>query len=99
MQQSMFVEYYTADGTPYYYNTLTKTSHWDKPQFGVVMQSPGHGYESAQPASFPGPNSSAGDKGPRSYVGVHCQSDLQKRGPPGCNVFIFHLPNEWSKTL
>eukprot|EP01022_Parablepharisma_sp_SALTPOND_P033328 TRINITY_DN88494_c1_g1_i1.p1 TRINITY_DN88494_c1_g1~~TRINITY_DN88494_c1_g1_i1.p1 ORF type:complete len:1103 (+),score=74.15 TRINITY_DN88494_c1_g1_i1:637-3945(+) len=21
---------------------------------------------------------------------------LQRRGPPGCNVFIFHLPNDWS---
>eukprot|EP00919_Chromeraceae_sp_WS-2016_P072311 GHVR01171078.1.p1 GENE.GHVR01171078.1~~GHVR01171078.1.p1 ORF type:complete len:462 (-),score=137.11 GHVR01171078.1:174-1559(-) len=61
---SSWTEYFTADGRPYYYNSLTQLTQWDRP------------------------SDLDNNKGGGGITG-------QTHGPPGANVFIFHVPNEW----
>jgi len=63
----VWIEYFTPEGRPYYYNSQTSQTQWERP---AEMDAP-------PPAAA----SSAGGAA----------------GPPGANVFIFHVPNDWTE--
>lgn len=66
----VFIEYFTAEGTPYYYNTFTKDTQWERPKPPAqIMPAPTPKVESRQPSFFNTlSNMAAGDKASRSYV-------------------------------
>ena len=66
-----YVEYFTSDGTPYYYNTYTKTTQWEKPIApATIIQAPQQRPETKQPSFFHTLNSITSGEKPQSYVGV-----------------------------
>ena len=52
-QQPVFVEYISPDGKPYFYNTLTKGTQWERPPPHVtVVKAPPQPKQEPRPASF-----------------------------------------------
>mmetsp|Transcript_19522 Transcript_19522/g.55975 ORF Transcript_19522/g.55975 Transcript_19522/m.55975 type:complete len:547 (+) Transcript_19522:104-1744(+) len=78
-QKGNWTEYFTTDNRPYYYNSLTGTTQWDRPP---EMDRP-------EPPM-------AGGMG--AGMGGMASAGNQSHGPPGANIFIFHVPNEWTET-
>eukprot|EP00744_Colponema_vietnamica_P001147 GILI01001932.1.p1 GENE.GILI01001932.1~~GILI01001932.1.p1 ORF type:complete len:368 (-),score=139.80 GILI01001932.1:447-1550(-) len=70
--QPPWTEYFTPEGRPYYYNSVTGVTQWEAPA----------------PA---GPQ--MGGMNGMGGMGGNAQPNL---GPAGANIFIFHVPNEWS---
>jgi hypothetical protein len=73
----------SPDGTPYYWNPHTRQTQWEEPPPGslVYPEPPEQPY--IVKASFQQPKSTDGEG--------------KKQGPSGSNLFIFHLPTEWSR--
>ncbi|CAD51141.1 hypothetical protein PFAG_02127 [Plasmodium falciparum Santa Lucia] len=63
--KNVWQKHVTTDGHPYYYNSVTGHSQWEKPKEMSATNFPGKG----SAPSF---------------------------GPPGANVFVFHLPSHWT---
>jgi RNA recognition motif-containing protein len=89
VQPPQFVEYFTAEGTPYYYNIATQKTQWEKPLNETSIMSAvqfqqlfSHTQASATPSS----EAKSSNQG-------------QKQGPKGANLFIFHVPNQWGNNL
>ncbi len=84
-----YYKYSAPDGTPYYLNPITRQTQWEEPPPGslVYPESPEQPY--IVKASYQMPKVSTPTGG----------GDVKKQGPSGCNLFIFHLPNEWSNFL
>jgi len=82
-------EYFNDQGRTYFYNEITKQSTWDvPPEFGTIDTNViTVGGMSGAPGA-PQVGRAPGGNTPGSDVA----------GPPGANVFIFHVPNEWSQT-
>lgn len=79
-----WTEYFAGDGRPYYHNGLTNVTSWDAPvEFRMAGQ-----YASPVPVYQP----------PQSAVqqanGGNAAAD--SKGPAGSNLFVFHVPNEWT---
>eukprot|EP00745_Piridium_sociabile_P036777 TRINITY_DN66382_c0_g2_i1.p1 TRINITY_DN66382_c0_g2~~TRINITY_DN66382_c0_g2_i1.p1 ORF type:complete len:532 (+),score=63.69 TRINITY_DN66382_c0_g2_i1:69-1664(+) len=72
VQKGNWTEYLTNEGRPYYYNSITQKSQWERP---IEIDRPP----------------------PAMYMGMSPLSPAanQSYGPPGANVFVFHIPNEW----
>ncbi|GAW79673.1 clustered-asparagine-rich protein [Plasmodium gonderi] len=66
--KNIWQKHVTSDGHPYYYNTLTGHSQWEKPKETII------------PAT--------------NFVGK--PNTVASFGPPGANVFVFHLPSHWT---
>lgn len=65
--KGVWQKHMTTDGHPYYYNSVTGHSQWEKPKELLVPSN--------------------------TYPGGKVTSSF---GPPGANVFVFHLPSHWS---
>lgn len=80
-------EYFTQDGRPYYHNEYTNVTTWDRPQeFYQLPPAPPH---MGAAAGAMGAGAAAGG-------GAGNQEGTFQSGPPGANIFVFHVPNEWT---
>jgi len=86
-QVGSWKEYFNDQGRPYYHNEASNVTTWDvPPEFDALDNSNNMGVPVP-----PAPRSSASNTGPSSHI------SNDQAGPPGANVFIFHVPNEWSQ--
>eukprot|EP00922_Rhytidocystis_sp_ex-Travisia-forbesii_P010670 GHVS01015628.1.p1 GENE.GHVS01015628.1~~GHVS01015628.1.p1 ORF type:complete len:259 (+),score=40.36 GHVS01015628.1:223-999(+) len=80
-QPSPWQQYFTAEGHPYYYNAITAQTQWERPaEMDSVSVPPGPPYNRMAIAASMG----GGGGGSTSF------------GPPGSNLFVFHLPSDWN---
>ncbi|KAL4497275.1 hypothetical protein ABPG72_011210 [Tetrahymena utriculariae] len=84
----VYFKYYTEENEPYYFHPLLNTSSFDKPGPGsLILDIDG--------------NQEYIDNNPRPTrndpVVINDRKDVygKKHGPPGANLFIFHLPNDY----
>lgn len=73
-------EYVSPEGRPYFYNEHTGHTQWERPPEFQNAPLPGV----SGPNHHGGPNN--GNQG----------GNTMTSGPPGSNLFIFHIPNEWT---
>ena len=79
----------TNSGAPYFFNTQTQKTQWEEPPSGSLVYVDEWGNapyvvksEFPKPAHTPDPNLP--------------QPGVKRQGPTGANLFVFHLPNDWS---
>eukprot|EP00922_Rhytidocystis_sp_ex-Travisia-forbesii_P033214 GHVS01049383.1.p1 GENE.GHVS01049383.1~~GHVS01049383.1.p1 ORF type:complete len:518 (+),score=84.08 GHVS01049383.1:203-1756(+) len=82
---NLWTEYFTNDGRPYYYHGTTGHTQWDRPPEMDIPTTPSAAHQAQLTPSSVVSNVPAGAVG------------AQTHGPPGANVFVFHVPNEWSE--
>eukprot|EP00929_Paragymnodinium_shiwhaense_P008589 TRINITY_DN112548_c0_g1_i1.p1 TRINITY_DN112548_c0_g1~~TRINITY_DN112548_c0_g1_i1.p1 ORF type:complete len:412 (+),score=99.59 TRINITY_DN112548_c0_g1_i1:150-1385(+) len=123
----LWVEYKTQDGVPYYYNSRTGLTQWEKPaelnapkasEAALAVTSRGKGDDSKPSRSTEKGDDRKGGRGDRydrpegdrrtarpkrqpreegnkQKKGGNNNNDMGDFGPPGCNLFVFHLPDDW----
>lgn len=90
-----WTEYFSAEGRPYYHNASSNITTWDAPvEFRMVQTSlsvnpPVSSMPPPMQSRYP-PLYSATAPSPGSTQGI------DSKGPPGANLFIFHVPPEWT---
>lgn len=81
-----WTEYYAPDGRPYYHNLMTGVTSWDAP---VEFRVAGPPAPPSQPMysshMAPVPASAGGGA-------------VDAKGPAGSNLFVFHVPTEWTES-
>jgi len=91
-QAGCWKEYFNDQGRPYYHSESSNVTTWDiPPEFDALDSSSNNPLGVPSP---PAPRSSSA--GPHS-AGSSNHISNDQAGPPGANVFIFHVPNEWSQ--
>jgi len=79
----VWTEYYAADGRPYYHNSVTNVTSWDTPvEFRL--------------AGPPAPPTGA-FRPPMPMMGAPAGAG-EVKGPVGANLFVFHVPAEWTES-
>ncbi|PHJ17523.1 rna recognition motif-containing protein [Cystoisospora suis] len=82
-QAGQWKEYFAPDGRPYYHNEFSNVTTWDRPPEFDHLPPLGGGVVLG--------GSGGGHQHPHGVGGS------ETTGPPGANVFVFHIPNEWIK--
>jgi RNA recognition motif-containing protein len=76
-----WTEYYTSDGRPYYHNAITNSTVWEAPaEFRASIYPSGGSHYTT----------------PQSVYLTGSPPSVDAKGPSGANLFIFHVPTEWS---
>ena len=100
--QQFYYEFLNTDNRPYYYNPMTMSCQQEKPPQGAVVY-PGNMYGApynfGMSMSMPMPMRMNPMNIPQNINDLSGSNNIKKQGPSGSNLFIFHLPNDWSNYL
>mmetsp|Transcript_47900 Transcript_47900/g.113834 ORF Transcript_47900/g.113834 Transcript_47900/m.113834 type:complete len:393 (+) Transcript_47900:61-1239(+) len=131
MTPQLWTEYFADDGVPYYYNSRTGLTQWEKPpelqKPSELAEADGNAGKARPDGNRSGATASRGDdgddrrrggkggagdegkggprdegrriakkKGKPDVSASNMPKDPTEFGPPGCNLFVFHLPDDWT---